>query len=503
MHSARTEPASGRFATVRGWFQRLNVRLVIALASTAAVALLVSGVALSQILPGYFVDQAARSSRTAAATGLLLDETVRRVLQQQPQCMATPELRNTQFFQPVAQMAADSWRRAPSRSSTPMARWPPARSRRAERDAEASRRRAPARLGGPGPERERSSCPFPASPMLEVTIAVSQPYTSRLATLQRVSGTLVFAGLIALAVSMVVGAVVARRMTARWRACVARRAGWRRASWTSVRRASASSRSTSWAQQFNVMADRLSESLRMLEADRDRLREFVADVTHELRTPIAALRAFTELQRDGQVDEAQRARVPGPFERADQPAGVDEHQPARPVAHRRRHLPARHALGRPARPDPLRGRGARRAGGAARRLAGERGAASPVMLPFDRERIVQLLTNLVGNGLKFTPRGGEVVVALADDRRRGPPGGARLGPGHPGGRAAARLRALLPRHERRRCPRLGQRAGAGDRPLDRRDARRADRGGQRDRRGIGLHRAVCPVARPCRLAQGQ
>jgi len=37
-----------------------------------------------------------------------------------------------------------------------------------------------------------------------------------------------------------------------------------------------------------------------------------------------------------------------------------------------------------------------------------------VELRFDRERIVQLLTNLVGNSLKFTPRGGTISVKLTE-----------------------------------------------------------------------------------------
>ena len=155
-------------------------------------------------------------------------------------------------------------------------------------------------------------------------------------------------------------------------------------------------------QQFNVMADRLSESVRMLEADRDRLREFVADVSHELRTPIAALRTFTELQRDGQVDEAQRrefldrsteqinrlewmstnlldlSRIDAGIFPLDMRWG-DLRDPVRAVVEAHAEL--------------AEGRGIS--------LVSEV-PTSPVMLRFDRERIVQLLNNLVGNALKFT-----------------------------------------------------------------------------------------------------
>ncbi len=203
------------------------------------------------------------------------------------------------------------------------------------------------------------------------------------------------------------------------------------------------------AAQFNVMADRLSGTLRMLEADRDRLREFVADVSHELRTPIAALRMYTELQRDGQIDEATRAEF---LERSTEQIGRLEWLSTNLLDLSRIDagifpLDMRDGDLR----DPIQA-----VVQALSEVAVARGIGlesfvpgDPVVLRFDRERIVQLLTNLIGNALKFTPRGGAVSVRLSEDEEqrdhRGPGHRAR----HSGRRAAARLRALLSRHEHR------------------------------------------------------
>jgi signal transduction histidine kinase len=164
---------------------------------------------------------------------------------------------------------------------------------------------------------------------------------------------------------------------------------------------------------FNAMAERLQQSIEFISRDRDRGRDFLADVSHELRTPIAALRTFNELLAEGSVaDEATRdeflEQSRQQIERLDwlatnllELSKLDSGLVLLDL-----------------RPDDLRAV-VESAVQQAQPSADRRDVAlvmdlpeQPVRQRHDPQRLGQVLSNLIGNALKFTPAGGRVEVEL-------------------------------------------------------------------------------------------
>jgi len=259
-----------------------------------------------------------------------------------------------------------------------------------------------------------------------IEVTLSNPYTFRAQALSNVTGLLAAIALFALGLSVVTASFLARRFTTPLRRlteasrALAEGDLSQRVSTDEV--GAGSIELAELATQFNAMANQVEESVEMIRRDRDRSRDFLADVSHELRTPIAALRTFNELLkgpagRDGdarseflesggqQIDrldwlatnllelsKLDSGLVLLELRPDDLRAAVEDAVEQSDGTAKKRNIALRLHL-----PD------------------------QPVRLRHDPQRIGQVVSNLVLNAIKFTPRGGSVDVHLAAAE-----GGARI-----------------------------------------------------------------------------
>ncbi len=162
--------------------------------------------------------------------------------------------------------------------------------------------------------------------------------------------------------------------------------------------------------ELGELADSFNEMAATLEANEQRRRDLVGDIAHELRTPIASVRGYVEGLEAGvfepgpdawRVLDEQTARLAhlvddlGVLWRADSrdlrlvPAALDG--PTLLADARERHL----------------------AIAAERSIELTVGPVAATSLRADPTRIGQVLDNLVGNALRYTPPGGHVELGLA------------------------------------------------------------------------------------------
>ena len=260
-----------------------------------------------------------------------------------------------------------------------------------------------------------------------MVVTLSYPFTSRASTIAAINGLLLIMAAAAFAIAVIVAAFLAHRFTTpitRLTDASRRLAGGdltSRVPTDELTTGTLEIRAVS--RQFNLMAARLEESVDIIRRDSDRSRDFLADVSHELRTPIAATRTFIELLQ-GPAGEDPAARTEFLESSAGQLDRLDW------LAQNLLELSKLDSglVLLDLRPDDVRGT-IESAVEQAQPAAERRGIRLTATLPdrplrfrHDPPRVGQVVTNLVGNALKFTPRGGEVRVTARADTT----GGARI-----------------------------------------------------------------------------
>ena len=267
---------------------------------------------------------------------------------------------------------------------------------------------------------ERFSVPSARAPFI-IEVTLSDPYTFRARAVANVTGLLLVIAIIAFGVAIVVASVMTQRFTAPLRRLTEASRGLaegdlsRRVPGSHL--GAGSAELAELALQFNAMAGRLEESVEIIRRDRDRSRDFLADVSHELRTPLAALRMFNELLRaDREIDAATQTEF---MESSAQQ--IDRLDWLAQNLLDLSKLDSGLVL-LDLRPDDLRSTVEtviEQAEAAAERRHVTLSALfpdAPLRILHDPLRIGQVVSNLVGNAIKFTPAGGEVTVTVCAHR---------------------------------------------------------------------------------------
>jgi two-component system OmpR family sensor kinase len=163
---------------------------------------------------------------------------------------------------------------------------------------------------------------------------------------------------------------------------------------------------------LNMMLTRIEEAFDERSASEARLRQFIADASHELRTPVATIRGYAELYRRGGLEEREALRQAMRRTEAEtlrMGSLIDDLL-----------LLARLDQGRPLGQAPVDlGVLAVDAAADARARAPERrvtaSVSEGVLVNGDEHRLRQLVANLVGNALVHTPPTAPIEARVRTD----------------------------------------------------------------------------------------
>src|SRR3954470_7661887 len=162
---------------------------------------------------------------------------------------------------------------------------------------------------------------------------------------------------------------------------------------------------------YQRLAGAFDEMTERLQTDEERRRELLADVAHELRTPLQAIRGATEGMLDG-LYPADAEHLRPVIERTDVMARLLDDLRTLSMAeagvlelHRETVDP------RAAAADAIAAvRGS--SDGVAFNVADD---AAPTTIEADPVRLAEILTNLLANAARYTPNGGRVTVTIAPE----------------------------------------------------------------------------------------